>query len=460
MPRYRFDWRNIDAELLDRIAADRSDPEVAAVDWLRQHYGARPRERFVAEFWPVLRETWLAEDADARTAVVEALHSWSLGDLEIDVSAAEGQLDYLRSCRNQVTLRRAVLEEFVLLGEAAPELLKRSAPPGLTWTEFEERLSATLASLEPQQFLILPVRGSGAGIDERGHQGSAYFVQFAQGGDEGFRAEAVSDAYLVGDDKLTRDQIAGLVRLGWRLPSYAPGDERGDRDPHASTNWFRDWDEGPVPFGKVASLAVGTLREVFAAESPVQVEYVAFDNEGSSLDLPGLGLVRQQERERPSAPAKVELPRPTSGEELRAVLRAALAELLETDDVEPDGDGDFAVNAGSTVVYVRALSEVPVVRLFSPVLTNVTVSPALLEAANDISRQYALLRAVWDGEAITLVTDLIAVPFVAEHLGHALSVIGHFADELDDQLQDRFGGRTLLGAGTGPTALEGNAGYL
>ena len=41
--------------------------------------------------------------------------------------------------------------------------------------------------------------------------------------------------------------------------------------------------------------------------------------------------------------------------------------------------------------------------------------------------------------------EIQAVPFVAEHFLNACFEIGRLADELDDDLQEQFGGRTAFG---------------
>jgi len=65
----------------------------------------------------VLLEAWLPDDDNLRGWIVETLVEYGLGDMSIDVEILEGQMAYLRSCRNAGTLRTVVLAAFQALGE-------------------------------------------------------------------------------------------------------------------------------------------------------------------------------------------------------------------------------------------------------------------------------------------------------------------------------------------------------
>ena len=81
---------------------------------------------------------------------------------------------------------------------AAGELIAPGEPiaPGeLTWEAFEALLAVALARMQPETFLIIAapsLEGEGAGR----------YVQFANGGRQGFRAEASGNHYL--GEALTR----------------------------------------------------------------------------------------------------------------------------------------------------------------------------------------------------------------------------------------------------------------
>lgn len=117
MARYRFNWENLPSSLLlalkNRLRLE--GPPAAA---LRDVYGARPKERFIADAWPTLLEAWLPREGGARVAIVEQLQARGLGAAGSPAKTTAQQLDYLRSCRNSTTLRHIVLTQLILAGEA------------------------------------------------------------------------------------------------------------------------------------------------------------------------------------------------------------------------------------------------------------------------------------------------------------------------------------------------------
>lgn len=117
MPRYRFHWSNVPRPVLDALTGPDTPPGSDPVEVLTGRYGARPKAAFVADLWPVLREDWLAFDESARRAVVDALRSRGLGDSGIEVGDRDSDREYLRSVRNNTSLREIVVERFWLLGE-------------------------------------------------------------------------------------------------------------------------------------------------------------------------------------------------------------------------------------------------------------------------------------------------------------------------------------------------------
>lgn len=119
MPRYRFSWLNLPqsllAELADAMDLDRGD-DVA--DELRAIYGARPQESFIEDTWELLREVWMVEDHKSRSEIVATLRERGLGDMSLS-----DDLEYLRSCRNTINLRRIVLPTFISLGESGSSIV-------------------------------------------------------------------------------------------------------------------------------------------------------------------------------------------------------------------------------------------------------------------------------------------------------------------------------------------------
>ncbi len=148
-----------------------------------------------------------------------------------------------------------------------------------SWSEFTDHLAEALACLENNEYLVLSKKGT------------SFYVQFAVYDHSALRAEAVSNGYLAGENRLSLVDCAKLLGLGWNRPTHLPAADGPAKDPHGSPNYFLDF-EAPVSYGSVAALAARTLQYVFGASDPRTLEYKAFSREGSSIRFPHLRLAR------------------------------------------------------------------------------------------------------------------------------------------------------------------------
>lgn len=300
-----------------------------------------------------------------------------------------------------------------------------------SWTSLTQALAGGLARMRAEQFLILDVVDTGDGSGEK----PGHYVQFACGGEEGFRAEAVSNRYLADRWKLPEKAAEVLFRLGWRAPDPV-GTEGG------SVNYHRSW-PAPSPVAEVAQLAVSTLRRVYGVRAMDQLEYRYFQKDGTELELADLGL-RREAAEKEGA-----------GEDLarlRPLVEEALRRALGTSEITYDPDGDIPVRFGNAMVFVRLLGAPPRVRIFSPMLWNLHSTDGLLEALNDINLRVDAGRVVWTGKEVIAAIDLPARGLTEEYVALACFQIGSLADHFDDQLAGRFGGRTVFQEGSRETS--------
>lgn len=299
------------------------------------------------------------------------------------------------------------------------------------WPAFETRLANALAALEHATYLVLSVPG-----DPRA--GASAYVQFAQGGLLGFRAEASGNQWLPAGHRLDPGQEERLGSLGWQHPGPGP----------QSRNWVREWEQ-PVPFGDVAAMAVRTLREVYGATSPDDLRYRSggFPAHHGAVRDPDLGIPP----DRPAAEAPPiavvgarSHPAPEAGE-AATELEAALAEFIAGADLVPDRDGDLPIRVGSALMFVRPVPGVPpLLQLFSPLVTGVDMTPALLESLNDINRGILFGRVYWAERQVVVSMELTAVGITAKQIAFACVQLGNLADHLDDVLRGRYGGRTVF----------------
>lgn len=302
--------------------------------------------------------------------------------------------------------------------------------PSNAWTTFEGRLAKALEAMESATYLVVSLAGEPRAI------ASAY-VQFAQGGLLGFRAEAAGNPWLSPGHGVSEAQQAKLEELGWQRPGSVP----------QGRNWVREW-EKPIPFADVAAMAVRTLREVYGATTPEGLSYRigGFPAHHGPVPDPDLGIPR----DRPSDEAATAIvgarthaaPEP---DEAVASLEAALTEFVAGAELVPDRDGDLPIRVGSALMFVRPVpGRPPLLQLFSPLVSGIDLTPALLDSLNDINRNILFGRVFWAEREIVVSMELTAVGLSAQQIAFACVQLGNLADHLDDVLRGRFGGRTMF----------------
>ncbi len=298
------------------------------------------------------------------------------------------------------------------------------------WSGFEARLAATLRAMDKATYLVISIAGAP-------RAGASDYVQFAQGGLLGFRAEAAGNHFLPAGRGLGEEQEERLASLGWQRP--ATGSQ--------GRNWVHEWEE-PVPFAEVAAIAVRTLREVYSAATPDDLRYRSggFPAHHGPVPEPDLGLQPDRPVPPPGASAIREHVHPGSEpDEAAAALETALAEFVAGADLEADQDGDLPIRVGSALMFVRPLAgRPPLIQVFSPIVSGLDVTPALLEALNDVNRHILFGRVFWTEREVVVSMELTAVGISASQIAFACVQLGNLADHLDDVLRGRFGGRTVF----------------
>jgi hypothetical protein len=299
--------------------------------------------------------------------------------------------------------------------------VKRVDGGDISWEQFEGRLAAVLGRMAAETFLILSTPPD----DEH-----CYYVQFAQGGRGGFRAEAESNNFLAGRWALSPAQEEQLAGLGWQCPT--PG--------NTDLNFMRQWPT-PAPYAEIARLAVRSLCEVYGIERPSELVYRRFARRGPDFAEPELGI--QLER-RMSPSGRGEHAAPKLGE-LVPLVEQAVKGFLGTDEIVRDKDGDIPIRQGSALLYVRTMDGAPpVVRVFSLVLRGVEASQPLLEALNEINGRIMFGRVLWASDRVIVSAEVSAVGISTEQIAFLCLQIGALADHLDDELSNRFGGEKMF----------------
>lgn len=112
MPRFKFQWANLPDELQRGLLPEDQRGSASASDDLKKAFGARPKEEFIRDQWPVLLENWLRKDAQSCELLTSSLRSLGLGDTSIT-----SNIDYLVGCKNTKNLRSYALRAFLDFGE-------------------------------------------------------------------------------------------------------------------------------------------------------------------------------------------------------------------------------------------------------------------------------------------------------------------------------------------------------
>lgn len=375
-----FDWGRVPAPLLTKLAKHTSAARrgVPPEDSLRDRFGVCPDEEFIHEAWPVLRDSWLASRPEPRNAVVTRLRDVGLGDTHGATSTAAAQVAYLKSCRNTARLRRIVLEAFIASATSQP--------------------------------------ASGKDADASTHPTAA---------------PPVSAGDLA--THLSRLGLGEQIRIadgeGTVLASFTA-----------------------LPTGSIEVTLVDDDRKGSAVTVASRAEVAALAQQAvshlGSVAEPSLTLIDGAGRPRtigaPSGPpdfAEVGIPGP-GGLPLDERVGRFLAQRLGLPygDLHRDADGDIPFIIGSAAFFVRTVADPPTIVVFSPLLFDVPPSPALSQTLSAWSGHRLLKFRELDG-VVTAEIVLPGDPFVGQHLDIAVGTMTAVLDDLDDRLQNAFGGR-------------------
>ena len=132
--------------------------------------------------------------------------------------------------------------------------------------------------------------------------------------------------------------------------------------------------------------------------------------------------------------------------ETRDRVRYILTDLLGTVEVDRDGEFSFRHDSARIFVGVRPFDEGTVVEVRAYTNIGVPPSPELFEyvALNANAYVFGHLGAFEDGEGEIVVIfshRLLGDYLDPEELKVAVAAVASTADEVDDEIQERFGGR-------------------
>lgn len=281
------------------------------------------------------------------------------------------------------------------------------------WREFRQRLADHVAGMGPDDSLVVEM--------PQEHDGGASPYCQVAGGDDVVRVEAVSNVYLADECLLDDDQEAALGDMGFQQPnawSWVDGD----------TNFWLDVDRREAD--RVAVMVVRALREVYGVLHPIY------------LDAEGLEPAREGGKPLPPKPVRPEpdvheVVRPTSVEEVRAFIDAAVAGLYD-EAPEWDDDGDLLLPTEEQQVWILLHKTIPRVLISCLLVEDVTDQEAALAEVNQLNRtEFGLTFFLVDGRiSVTREVGLdVATPatFLVE-VQRLLTQVDGWATDLEKKL--------------------------
>ncbi len=288
------------------------------------------------------------------------------------------------------------------------------------WEAFQEALASALSVLKEECLIV------SAKVGNR-------FVQFNVCPDEGVFAESVSNAYLGPDEKLDVGQLAELLSLGWAPPTRTPNAPSPDAATKGSPNHFREFPR-PYSCADVARLAVRTLTGPLRVGSPAELEYKAFDEAGHPVTLPALPIERL-----PLPPPKVKPPAkprgPSELDRLRAKVLAAARAGTGQGSLAYDDDGALRVPVGNRVGWIRPYQRPQYVRVHIHLASDVDGGKELLAQIHGVNSRLPVVRVIYKNRSVFLGVDFPALPFRAEHLTQAVTLLAQFAEDVIEELR-------------------------
>ncbi len=344
--------------------------------------------------------------------------------------------------------------EAALLDE--PTTADLAAKVAEAWRDFARALSGAIPDLPAGTRLDITLDPTASGTGE-----AVYGIELRTGDDGALGAFAVSNAALPEGYRLSRGAVAELVALGWAPPRVVT--DSGDRFGLSGT---------VSDATRVAVLVSRTFRDVYGAPHPAFLTYSvngADGDERPDAPITALGAARLlsgAEDATRGADLAVWSPEDEDDEDADASLetrvQVVVAHLMRTtpEALQVDSDGDIGIRSGSAMVFVRVRDNPPLVDVLSPLLTEVTPTEQLYVRLSELTNRMPIGRLYCVGGTVWASVPVFGRDFQATHLTLAVQVMTGLADELDDRLQNEFGGKRFFGETERPDGQERTGMYL
>ena len=126
---------------------------------------------------------------------------------------------------------------------------------------------------------------------------------------------------------------------------------------------------------------------------------------------------------------------------VRAYVESLVEGLTGVAQVVTDGDGDFPVRVGTTLLYVAIVdNDDPVVQVFSFAVQEVPASNELLAKVNEIKGQLRFCRMFYDDGRVVVATDCVGLTLDEPEFRTATQAVLGATERFAPAIATEFGG--------------------
>lgn len=285
------------------------------------------------------------------------------------------------------------------------------------WRRFRRDLADRIADLGPSEVVAVTVESA---FEDSG-PGCAPYLRFRKDAVDTVTGEISGNSQLHLAHRLDKSARGRLVDIGWSQP----------RPKRGRSSFMAEVDSSHAD--KLAVMAVSALREVFGVAHPA---FLAGD-----LDE---GRVHDHEFAATASPIdELVAVMPHDREHLDQLVEQALVPVFGAVPIR-DGDGDIPVSSGSARVFVHTLPAAPLIRIWAELVVQIADLQRARFETEVLNRDRPFAKFTLVGDRIIGQVLLPAAPFVPAHLTQTLEMMCVLADEVDDDLAIRVGGRRFL----------------
>lgn len=321
------------------------------------------------------------------------------------------------------------------------------------WASFRSGLADRIAAASVDDQLILETTSETDDAD-----GRTPFVQCrvsASSDGPVVRCEIPTDLQLPPRRRLTGADRAHLRSRGWIEP-----------DPAEPPLQFEDFDIGDEPAllvekaprwaDQLAAMIIAVFRETWDVPHP---SFLALHHLGADAEPVPVPGQTPDTTPRPAPLDRYLAIRPRDTEHLREVIAQTVTDILGHAP-ERDQDGDIVLRFGAALALVIANEAAPEIQLWAPLVRDISGRTRAAELVTDLNRRWPYLRFALYEDRLRVMIDMLADPFVPQHLADMVEHLGDFLTGVDEEFASHFGGLlhfpatppTTVGDAPSPTA--------